>query len=194
MKYLLMLLFTWMLSGFSFAEEPPVPDSIVLSEVLRHCISDCISDHLQLFTGKTAVLSFSPGIRLARQAQQEVEALLTTVGLAITRDAANPDFTFTLGLSDARIVVRRFGEGDVRRTVKMKVHLSCVDAAGLVVVATSREKILSDTFPLHFMGSTDDSNLFSRDITRYSLRKNRGRWWLASLVVFMGVLVYFAFE
>lgn len=194
MLYLLMLLLIRMLSGFSFAEEPPVPNSIVLSEVLRHCVSECISDHHQLFTGKTAVLSFSPGIRLARQAQEEVEALLTTVGLAITRDAANPDFTFTLGLSDARIVVRRFGKGDVRRTVKMKVHLSCVDAAGLIVVATSGEKTRSDTFPLQFMRSTDDSNLFSRDTERYTVRKNRGGWRLASLVVFTGILVYFAFE
>lgn len=191
-KIIFTLIILYIATSFSQAEEPVSSDFVVLTDVLSQGIKKIMTSYSP-FSGKTVTVSYSHGIELSSKTRETVDALLTTEGFSITQENHNPDYRFTIVITDASIILQR-SKGQINRSVWMKIHMKCMDASQNVIFASGRGESFCDIIPRNLVELTDDSTQFSKDIRRKLIKRNYDRLRHASFIVITGILVFFAFQ
>ncbi len=191
-KFYISLIFLFVISGVSKAEDYTSSDYIVLSEVLSRGIHKIINKHFP-YSGKTVKISYSHGIELSSKAKESVEALLTREGFFITNEKHNADFNFTISITDIRLIFLR-KNNYLDRSIFMNIHIKCIDTSHKVIFATGLEESNIDIIPVDIIRSTDDCKQFSESIQRQFIKKKHDRLRFMSFVLITVVLIIFAFQ
>lgn len=179
-------------AGFSHAEDHVSSDFVVLSEVLSLGIQKIVKSHSP-FHGKTVFVSYPHGIVLSSKTKETVEALFTGEGFSVTLIKQNADYTFSITITDLRLLFLRKNK-HFNRTVAMNIHIKCMDASRKVIFASGHEETYTDIITGNNIRYTDDCKQFSEEIQRQFIKKKSEGIRMISFVLITGILIFFAFQ
>ncbi|MBA7485496.1 hypothetical protein ES707_21043 [subsurface metagenome] len=179
-------------TGSSFAAEPVPADAEVCAAILSKAAGNILSRY-SLSGGKTVRLSFSHGIPLSPMANDALEALVTSRGFTITGSPNKADIILDTAVTDISIILQEHNNL-FNRTVRLTVHIKCLDSSRTVFFASGSSETAQDTIPKKYLRSTNNGHLFCKVVSRTIIAQDRKNIMVATLLIITGLLVYFAFH
>jgi len=188
MRFGILTLTLLLLAGSSPAADIPPSDATVLTGLL--------SRHIERYAG---FIDTSPGIPVILDtgdtpdaaAREFLEAWFTSRGAVIDRSGVTGLYRLSVAISEAVVIIQRDG-GTSSRTVKLTITSTLRDSGGTIFDGATTTELYTDEYDTAFAPSTDDSRQFMPDIRRMEIDRQFPRTAVASLLVILGVLAYFA--
>ncbi|MFC1540870.1 hypothetical protein ACFL50_00290 [Candidatus Latescibacterota bacterium] len=197
MKKILIIVLLAVVSTVSSGAENSVPaDLDILTGLFSKGIKKIIKSYAPRSfekSDKIAFVSYSHGIELSFKTKAYFESVITEYGLSVTTDRNKADYTFTVAVTSARVILISKGD-DFERTVQINVRLKCFEFSGNVLFAGRGSETYSDSITKKSARNTNNSGSFSRDLRRQIILPQFNKIRIASLFIITGILAYFAFE
>lgn len=167
-------------------------DSAVFAQLVVTAIEDITSDNGNI-TDAGMVLMFMPPHCPDKAFVTTVEAGLTARGIKLANATSADARRCEIVITDAAIIIDKRTD-IVHRTAASTIHVRLFDASGALIAAGNLKRSVTDEIPDTMIAATDDFGRSFAGRSRTIIEKKSGRFRIASFIVIVTALGYYAFQ